>query len=99
MNKREKKKLYKNTFIKVKKLHPKKGDIIFMMPDFNRIDFDVAFKYFEALCREKILDDAYCALLPYPIKSIGDKAVAQEFVNAIQKQVNAIQKQVNAMVG
>lgn len=92
MNKREKKKLYKNTLIKVKKLYPKKGDIIFMMPDFNRIDSDVVFKYLEALCREKILDDAYCALLPYPIKSIGDKAVAQEFVNAIQEKVNKMEE-------
>lgn len=90
MNRREKKKLYKNTLIKVKKLHPKKGDIIFIMPDFNRIDSDVVFKYFEALCREKILSDVYLALLPCPIKSIGDKAAAQEFVNAIQKQVNTM---------
>ena len=87
-NKREKKKLYKNTLIKIKKLRPKKGDIIFIMPDFNRIDFDVALKYFDALCKEKMLDDTCLALFPYPIKSIGDKEAAQEFVNAIQKQVN-----------
>ena len=91
MKKREKRKLYKNTLIKIKKLHPQKGDIIFMIPDFNRIDSDVVFKYFEALCREKILGDVYLALLPCPIKSIGDKETAQEFVNASQKQVNKME--------
>lgn len=91
MNKREKKKLYKNTLIKIKKLRPQKGDIIFIMPDFNRIDFDVVLKYFEALCREKILDDVYLALLPCPIKSIGDKETAQEFVNVLQEQVNKME--------
>lgn len=88
MNKREKRKLYRNTLIKIKKLHPQKGDIIFIMPDLNRIDFDVALKYFEVLCREKIFDDVCLALLPCPIKSIGDKEDAQKLVNASQKQVN-----------
>lgn len=92
MNKREKKKLYKNTLIKVKKLHPKKGDIIFIMPDFNRIDSDVVFKYFEALCREKILGDAYLALLPYPIKSIGNKEDAQKFVDEAQKKLDKMEE-------
>lgn len=49
------------------------------------------FKYFKALCREKILGDVYLVLLPCPIKSIGDKETAQKFVNASQKQVNKME--------
>lgn len=88
MNKREKKKLYKNTLIKVKKLHPKKGDIIFMMPDFEKTDFEVAYKYFEALGNEKFLNGATFALAPCPIKSIEDKEAAQKFVDRLQEKVN-----------
>ena len=91
MNKRKKNKLYKNTLIKIKKLHPQKGDVIFMMPNLDKIDFDIVFKYFEALGNEKILGDACLALLPCPIKSIGDKEAAQKFIDESQEQVNKME--------
>ena len=41
--------------------------------------------------QRKNTGDAYLALLPCPIKSIGDKETAQKFVNASQKQVNKME--------
>lgn len=38
MNKRQKKKLFKQTLIKVRKLHPQKGDVICFQPDLDWID-------------------------------------------------------------
>lgn len=92
MNKRQKNKLYKNTLIKIKKLHPQKGDVIFMMPDFNKIDFEVIFKYFEALSNEKILGDACFALLPCPIESIKNKENAQKFIDEAQKRLDKMEE-------
>lgn len=92
MNKRKKNKLYKNTLIKIKKLHPQKSDVIFMMPDFDKIDFDVAFEYFRVLSSEKILGDACFVLLPYPIESIGNKEDAQKFVDEAQKKLDKMEE-------
>ena len=38
MNKRQKKKLFKQTLIKVRKLHPQKGEVICFQPDLDWID-------------------------------------------------------------
>lgn len=92
MNKRLRNKLYKNTTIKIKKLHPKKGDMIVMMPDFEKIDFEVAYKYFESLCNEKFLNGVTFALLPCPIKSLEDKEAAQKFVDRLQEKVNKMEE-------
>lgn len=92
MNKRKRNKLYKNTLIKIKKLHPQKGDMIVIMPDFEKIDFEVAYKYFEALGNEKFLNDATFVLSPCPIKSIEDKEAAQKFVDALQEKVNKMEE-------
>lgn len=40
MNKRQKKKLFKQILIKVRKLHPQKGDVICFQPDLNWIDVE-----------------------------------------------------------
>ena len=92
MNKRKRNKLYKNTLIKIKKLHPQKGDMIVIMPDFEKIDFEVAYKYFKALSNEKFLKGATFALSPCPIKSVGDKEAAQKFVDALQEKVNKMEE-------
>ena len=38
MNKRQRKKLFKQTLIKVRKLHPQKRDVICFQPDLDLID-------------------------------------------------------------
>lgn len=44
MDGRQKKKLYKNRLIKIKKLHPKQGDVICLMPNLDEIGVGYAFK-------------------------------------------------------
>lgn len=62
MNKRQKKKLGDKLLFRVRKLHPKKDDIVLLEFNQNLVGIDVAVKYFEAL------SDAYhiscLALLP-----------------------------------
>jgi hypothetical protein len=41
MNKRQKKKLFKHTLIKVRKLHPQKGDVICLQFDPEQLYVDV----------------------------------------------------------
>ena len=43
MNKRQKKKLFKQTLIKVRKLHPQKGDVVCLQPNLDWIDMATMF--------------------------------------------------------
>ena len=47
MNKRQKKKLFKQTLIKVKKLHPQKGDVICLQPNLDYVDLGTMCDFFE----------------------------------------------------
>ena len=91
MNKREKKKLYKNTLIKVKKLHPQKGDVVCMMPNFDEISIEVAVNFYDECIKQKAFNEATFVMIPYPIKLLGDKKAAQEYINACQRKVNKME--------
>lgn len=49
MNKRQKKKVEDKLLFRVKKLHPGKGDFIFVEFDPDKIDIDIVLKYFDAI--------------------------------------------------
>lgn len=87
MNKRQKKKLYKQTYIRIKKLHPKEGDIICLIPDLDRIGFDIACQFLNYYERSKIFNKASVAIVPLDVKQI-DKESAQLFVNELQHVIN-----------
>lgn len=49
MNKRQKKKVEDKLLIRLRKLHPGKGDFIFVEFDPDKIDIDIVLKYFDAI--------------------------------------------------
>lgn len=86
MNKRQKKKLGDKLFFRVRKLHPKKDDIVLLEFDQNLVGTDVAVKYFKAL------SDAYniscLALLPngLTLKQMN-KDSALKFINKAKEKI------------
>lgn len=70
MNKRQKKKLYKNSLIKIKKLHPKQGDIICLMPNLDEIDAETISDFVSAYLENYIFDGATIVVVPSNIKSM-----------------------------
>lgn len=56
MNERQKKKLMKRNLIKIKKLHPKQGDIICLIPDLDEIDSSVIVDFFDVYEQKKFLE-------------------------------------------
>ena len=54
MNKRQKKKLFKQTLIKVRKLHPQKGDVICFQPDLDWIDVNTMCQFMELYANNKV---------------------------------------------
>lgn len=49
MNKRQRKKVEDKLLIRLRKLHPGKGDFIFVEFDPDKIDIDIVLKYFDAI--------------------------------------------------
>ena len=87
MNNRQKKKLYKQTLIKVRKLHPQKGDVILFQFDPEHIDVGTVVDYFESCCESDILGEASLAMLPLNIKVLS-KEIAQMYIDKLQNIVD-----------
>lgn len=62
MNKRQKKKVEDKLLFRLRKLHPKKNDVVLLEFDQNLVDIDVAVKYYKALC--EAFNISYFALVP-----------------------------------
>lgn len=88
MNKRQKKKLFKQTLIKVRKLHPQKGDVICFQPDLDWVDVNTMCQFMELYADNKIFGEASLALVPANIKQCTDKKMAQKFVDNLQSIVD-----------
>lgn len=78
MNKRQKKKLYKNSLIKIKKLHPKQGDVICFMPNLYKVDMDVIVEFLHTYDNLKVFGKAPIVIVPCNIKTM-DKEVIESF--------------------
>ena len=74
MNKRQKKKLFKQTLIKVRKLHPQKGDVICFQPDLNN----------------DVFGESKLAFVPADIKQLKHKKYAQMYIDKLQSIVDQI---------
>ena len=92
MNKRQKKKLFKQTLIKVKKLHPKKGNVICFQPDLEWIDIETMCQFMGLYANNKVFGEAKLALVPANIKQLSHKEYAQMYVNKLQSIVDQMEK-------
>ena len=91
MNKRQNKKLYKQTIIKVRKLHPQKGDVIFFQFDPERIDVATVVDYFTVCDDSGILGEASLAIVPFNIKKM-DKEAAKMYIDKLQSIVDQMEE-------
>lgn len=91
MNKRQKKKLYKNTLIKVKKLHPKQGDVICLMPNLYEIDLETISEFLHVYQKEKIFGEAPIVITPCDIGTMNKEVVeilCEETLTTVRKVVS-----------
>lgn len=86
MNKRQKKKLGDKLLFRVRKLHPKKNDIVLLEFDQELIGIDVAIKYFKAL--SDACNVSCFALLPngLTLKQMN-KDSALKFINKAKEKI------------
>lgn len=88
MNKRQRKK-FKQTLIKVRKLHPQKGDVVCLQPDLDWIDMATMCDFLRVYKSCKAFGEAKIAIVPSGIKHIyGGKESAQVFVDKLQSIVD-----------
>ena len=73
MNKRQKKKLFKQTLIKVRKLHPQKGDVICFQPDLDLIDVNTMCQFMNLYADNKVFGEVILAFVPADIKQLRHK--------------------------
>lgn len=89
MNKRQKKRLFKQTLIKVRKLHPQKGDVICLQPNLDYVDLRTMCDFLRVYEDNKIFGEAILAIIPSDIRYIyGGKELAQVFVDKLQSIVD-----------
>lgn len=88
MNKRQKKKLFKQTLIKVRKLHPQKGDVICFQPDIDRIDAETMCKFMRVCSNNDIFGEIKLAFIPADIKQFKNKKEAQIYIDKLQSIVD-----------
>lgn len=91
MNKRQKKKLLKQTLIKVKKLHPQEGDVICFQPDLNLIDTETMYQLMKVYLNTDIFGESKLAFVPVNIKLFKNKKEAQIYVDKLQSIVDQME--------
>lgn len=88
MNKRQEKKLFKQTLIKVRKLHPQNGDVICLQPDLDWIDAETMCQFMELYANNKVFGEAGLAFVPANIKQFRNKEEAQIYIDKLQNIVD-----------
>jgi hypothetical protein len=89
MNKRQKKKLFKQTLIKVRKLHPQKGDVICLQPNLDYIDMGTMYDFLSAYESYKVFGEAKLTIIPSDFNHIYcGKESAQAFIDKLQSIVD-----------
>lgn len=88
MNKRQKKKLFKQTLIKVRKLHPQKGDVICFQPDIDWIDAETMCEFMRVYSNNDVFGEAKLAFVPAGIKQLRYKKGAQMYIDKLQNIVD-----------
>lgn len=92
MNKRQKKKLFKQTLIKVRKIHPKEGDVICLQPNLEQIDVGIMNDFMNIYMDNKLFGEANLVIVPADIKKISDKEEVQMCVDKLQSVVDQMEK-------
>lgn len=92
MNKRQKKKLFKQTLIKVRKLHPQKGDVICFQPNLDWIDAETMCRFMKVYSNNDIFGKAKLACVPTDIKQLRYKKDAQMYINKLQSIVDRMEE-------
>lgn len=90
MNKRQKKKLFKQTLIKVRKLHPQKGDVIGFQPDLDWIDAETMCQFMKVYSNNDVFGETKLAFVPADIKQLKNKESAQLYIDKLQNIVDQI---------
>mgnify|MGYP006935421409 FL=1 len=88
MNKRQRKKLFKQTLIKVRKLHPQKGDVICFQPDLDWIDAETMCQFMKVCSNNDVFGESKLAFVPADIKQLNNKEEAQIYVDKLQSIVD-----------
>ena len=88
MNKRQKKKLFKQTLIKIRKLHPQKGDVICFQPDLDRVDAETMCHFMKVCSNNDVFGELKLAFVPDNIKQLRHKRDAQIYVDKLQSIVD-----------
>ena len=88
MNKRQRKKLFKQTLIKVRKLHPQKGDVICFQPDLDWIDAETMCQFMKVYSNNDVFGESKLAFVPADIKQLKHKKNAQIYINKLQSIVD-----------
>lgn len=88
MNKRQKKKLFKQTLIKVRKLHPQKGDVICLQPNLDYVDLGTMCDFLRVYESCKAFGEVTLAIVPANIKKLKHKEYAQKYIDKLQSIVD-----------
>ena len=92
MNKRQKKKLFKQTLIKVRKLHPQEGDVICFQPNLNLIDTETMYQFMKVYLNTDIFGESKLAFVPADIKQLRYKKDAQVYIDKLQNIVDQMEE-------
>lgn len=92
MNKRQKKKLFKQTLIKIRKLHPSKCDVICFQPDLDWVDVNTMCQFMELYANNKVFGESKLAFVPADIKQLKHKKDAQIFIDKLQSIVDQMEE-------
>lgn len=89
MNNRQKKKFIKKNMVKLKKIHPDKGDVVVLQfdPGNEYIDIDTVLEFYKAWEGAWIFDNCRAAIVPCNVKVL-DKEAAQKYCDALQEVIN-----------
>ncbi len=89
MNKRQKKKFIKENMIKLRKIHPDKGDIVVLQfdPGNEYINIGTVLEFYKAWEGAGIFDRCGAAIVPCNVKVL-DKESAQKYCDALQEVIN-----------
>lgn len=88
MNDRQKKKLYRKSILQIKKLHPKKGDVICFQPDLDWIDAETMCQFMKVYSNNDVFGESKLAFVPANIKQLKYKKNAQIYINKLQSIVD-----------
>lgn len=92
MNKRQKKKFVKKNMIKLRKIHPDKGDVVVLQfdPGNEYTDISTILMIYNAWKDSGIFNNCCVTIAPCNVKVLGKEA-AQKFCDALQEAINKME--------